>query len=650
MTRNLHRSPLGLWLAVGFSILSLAALVGCGSDLGGLPTAPEGGAVGPDGVGDGGLTFTVRFPEASAELIPAATQSIKVVVKRGTTVLAERILTKASPTTTITGITAGWTVVNTVTAHASTDGTGTALASGQTSTAIRNGVNANVTITLKSTITRVTLTPAATAVSAGASVTLVPTAYDRTGAVVLTSAATWQFTSSNAALFPVTSGGVVTANGTGTASITAKETESLKVARATVGVGALSISPTSAMLQNGAFARSLTITNTGAGTMQWTATPSHSWLKVSQASGSGNATIEVVADRTGLAPGQYTGVVTVASSCGTAELDVTFDVGSVSDTAGPYVAWCTQAGTDRNIAVKRYDGTGGTVLLTTGTTYRDTAPSISADGSTVAWVSSKDPLGDVYVGSASGGTPIRISNSALADTAPALSGDGAKVAWVSKRSGNNEIYVASTSGTESGVVRISNAPTDDLAPCLNADGSKVAWVSRRNGAADIYIASTTGTEVSMVRVTSSTGQDLDPSLSADGSLVAFVTSRWGGYHLALASTAGTESGVTRLTAQGTSNLEPSLSADGSLVAFSSNRKGVSQVFVAATSGTDAGPWNPQPSTYATVQPSLSPDGAFVTWRSNISGNTEIWATPVGTWAPINLSQNATGDDSTPSAG
>lgn len=650
MTPTLRMRHVALCAVSALILAASLSLVGCGTDLGSIPDPSDGSAVGPDQPTTGGLTFAVQFPEASAEMIPAATQSIRVVVKRLTNVLADRVLTRANPTTTITGITSGWSVTDTVTAHATTDGTGTALASGTGTVTIPNGTNATVTITLKSAISRVTLTPAATAVAAGGSVQLVPTAYNLAGAMVL-AGNTWQWTSSKPVEFPVATDGTVTANGTGTATITVRQTESLKTARAVIGVGALSATPTSLDFPAAVFAQSLSIRNTGAGTMNWTATSDQTWLKLSAASGTGNTTIQAIADRTSLGLGSHTATVHVAASCGSADIPVTCEVSAPSSiTAGPLVAWQTQTGTDRNIAVKRYDGTGSTAVLTTGTLYKDTTPAISADGSRVAWVTSKDPLGDIYTAPADGtGTPVRITSSTAADIAPSLSADGSRVAWVSKRDGNNEIYVANAADG-SGVQRISSQTADDSAPCLSGDGSKVAWVSRRNGAADIYVANVTGTEAGMVRVTSATAADTDPSLNYDGSVVAFVTARWGGTHIALASTSGTEQSVARVTNLGTANLEPSLSGDGARVAFTSTRSGTSQVYVASTSGTEVSVWNPQPTKSTSAQPSLSADGEFVSWRSNTTGNTEVYAALVAVGTPVNLSQNTTGDDSYPSSG
>ncbi len=57
--------------------------------------------------------------------------------------------------------------------------------------------------------------------------------------------------------------------------------------------------------------RGLTITNSGIGTLNWTATPNEPWLTLSAASGTAPAILSIGASTSGLAVGTYTGTVTV---------------------------------------------------------------------------------------------------------------------------------------------------------------------------------------------------------------------------------------------------------------------------------------------------------------------------------------------------
>jgi len=78
----------------------------------------------------------------------------------------------------------------------------------------------------------------------------------------------------------------------------------------------LALSTTALNLPNGTNSGTVDISNSGTGTLTWTATTSDSFLSVDAASGEGDATLTITADRTGLASGTHTGQVTVDSNGG----------------------------------------------------------------------------------------------------------------------------------------------------------------------------------------------------------------------------------------------------------------------------------------------------------------------------------------------
>jgi hypothetical protein len=87
----------------------------------------------------------------------------------------------------------------------------------------------------------------------------------------------------------------------------------------TVASPALSVSPTSLAFSGTAggsspAAKTLTVTNAGGGTMNWTASESASWLTLSPTSGTNNGTITATPSITGLAAGTYTTDITVTAS------------------------------------------------------------------------------------------------------------------------------------------------------------------------------------------------------------------------------------------------------------------------------------------------------------------------------------------------
>lgn len=59
---------------------------------------------------------------------------------------------------------------------------------------------------------------------------------------------------------------------------------------------------------------SLSIRNTGGGTLNWTATKSKTWLKISPRLGTAPSTMKVSVDPTGLPRGTYSGRITVSAT------------------------------------------------------------------------------------------------------------------------------------------------------------------------------------------------------------------------------------------------------------------------------------------------------------------------------------------------
>ena len=94
----------------------------------------------------------------------------------------------------------------------------------------------------------------------------------------------------------------------------------------------LQVSPTSLSFSGATTHQTLTITNSNptGGPLQWTAIPDRPWLTAQPGSGSttSSVAVDVAVDRTGLAPGTYTGTVAVTSNNGSSNVSVTLIVGN----------------------------------------------------------------------------------------------------------------------------------------------------------------------------------------------------------------------------------------------------------------------------------------------------------------------------------
>src|ERR671914_685719 len=98
---------------------------------------------------------------------------------------------------------------------------------------------------------------------------------------------------------------------------------------------------------------------------------------------------------------------------------------------------------DREIYRMDADGTNETQLTATPSVNTDEQPSISPDGTKIAFASTRgfEGKGEIFVINADGsGEPINVSNDPSWDTDPAWSPDGTKITFTSERAGQRDIW------------------------------------------------------------------------------------------------------------------------------------------------------------------------------------------------------------------
>ncbi len=138
---------------------------------------------------------------------------------------------------------------------------------------------------------------------------------------------------------------------------------------------ALQVSPAALTFSGATTQQTVTITNgnPSGGPLQWTAIPDRPWMTVQPGSGSttSSAAVNVTVNRTGLAPGTYTGTIQVTSNNGSSNVAVTLNVSNTPPDA-PNTPRPADAATDQA-------SVSGGMDLTLGWQGSD------ADGDAVTW-------------------------------------------------------------------------------------------------------------------------------------------------------------------------------------------------------------------------------------------------------------------------
>jgi hypothetical protein len=166
----------------------------------------------------------------------------------------------------------------------------------------------------------------------------------------------------------------------------------------TVSSTALSFSGTAG--SSNPAAQTVNISNSGGGTLTWTASSNQSWLTASPTSGSGSGTLSIQPNISGLAAGSYSATVTVTAS-GASGSPKTIGV-SLSLTAAPApTVTMTVAPTLMNFSV------------TSGSNPSAQSFSISDSGGTAAWTATKTQPW-LTLSPASGGGPMSVTVNAAA--------------------------------------------------------------------------------------------------------------------------------------------------------------------------------------------------------------------------------------------
>jgi TolB protein len=243
-------------------------------------------------------------------------------------------------------------------------------------------------------------------------------------------------------------------------------------------------------------------------------------------------------------------------------LTITAAAGGRSGSAGvdvaapPVVVFDRQVGGNRDIWRVDLDGQNLTQLTTDPGDDQDP----TAVKGTVVFVSYRGGNGDLYSIPLGGGATTRLTTTARDESTPSLSLDGTKLAFSYVPTDVTKVFTSAANGTGAAqLVPGTGADVIETAPTWSPSGA-VAYVSTAAGSADIVQATIGGSPTTL---TGSPQADVEPAWSADGQTLAFVSNRGGSVEIWLRSSAS--GAVTQLTSGAGSRFNPAWTADGRVV-------------------------------------------------------------------------------------
>ena len=212
----------------------------------------------------------------------------------------------------------------------------------------------------------------------------------------------------------------------------------------------------------------------------------------------------------------------------------------------------------------------------------------------------------------------RITETAVEETSPTLSPDGSTVAYSTRINGGWDIYSQRVGGRNATPV-VNDPQRDERGAAFSPDGSLLAF-HESDDLGGIFVAGATGESVRRL-----TDAGFDPAWSPDGRHIAFATeeindpaSRLGESTLYIVPAAG---GSPRKVSDGDA-VQPSFSPSGERLVYWSNIGGQRDIFTVATAGgTAVAITNDSAIDWSPV---WSPDGQCIYFASDRGGAMNLW--------------------------
>ncbi len=211
--------------------------------------------------------------------------------------------------------------------------------------------------------------------------------------------------------------------------------------------------------------------------------------------------------------------------------------------------------------------------------------------------------------------------------APSISPDGSKIAFLAERDGATDVFVIGADGT--GEVRLTRTPEEESQPGWSGDGTRIWFTVFADGASRIYSIGVDGADRKLLGTVPGRAMRMSP----DGKTILHWTGSWTSMKLFASNLDG--SGARQLTDGSGVVWGARWSPDGKQIAFADkDAVGRLQIFLVNADGSGRRQVSrPEPADLREQMPAWSPDGAKLAVQAGAKNEpAHIWIVDVATGA------------------
>ncbi len=237
---------------------------------------------------------------------------------------------------------------------------------------------------------------------------------------------------------------------------------------------------------------------------------------------------------------------------------------------GPYlstIVYVTQNGRNKEIAAMDFDGRNVRPL----TAHKSLSINPNGRGGKIVYTCYVSQFPQIFSMNIDGTDKKEIPSGVDLNASPSISPDGTQIAFAGAQRGNSDIYVMGSSGGN--LRRLTNTRSLEAAPEWSPTGRQILYTSDQTGVPQIWLMEAEGTGAR--QFTFAGNWNDEGTWSPDGSRIAFACRNEGDFNICVMDVATGR--TVQLTSEG-SNSHPAWSPDGEKIVYQSRRGGSTQVY------------------------------------------------------------------------